>query len=167
MMHLMGTGRRWGERGQAASLVEECEAFLAGRLAERAFRTTGFVPDWTWMNLLAHGTYAELLAERDIPPSARRGELLECWQWLDPSERWRRARSYLAAEVLDLVDSEEQLEELRHQTLLPIEEDLARRGPADVDDPRDWVNLTLAALKGHRRSGQRFRHVRQPRSHEV
>jgi hypothetical protein len=161
-MHPMGTRYR-AERKQATSLIEECEAFLAGGLAERAFRTSGLVPDWSWTNLLAHGTYAELLSERDTRPRIRRSELSESGHWFNHLERWRRARSYLAAEVLEVAGSQGQLEEMQRRTLLPLEEELGACQGVGVYDPRDWVNLVVAALDEYRQYDKRMRRSQQHR----
>jgi hypothetical protein len=50
-----------------ARLAAECEAFLAGSLAETLSDVDGRVPAWTWMNLLAHGTVADLRAAGASP----------------------------------------------------------------------------------------------------
>jgi hypothetical protein len=152
----MHTGRR-AERKQSSTLIDDCEAFLAGRLAERMFRATGLVPDWAWTNLLAHGTYEDLRKERDKPSHIGRAALSESWQRFNYLERWRRARSYLAAEVLEMVGSQRQLDQLQQRSLLPLEEALGVRQGVGLFDPRDWVNLVLATLEDHRRSEERFR----------
>ena len=45
-------------------VVKECEAFLAGRLAEEWIRDHRQVPDWAWLNVIAHGSHAQLAALR-------------------------------------------------------------------------------------------------------
>ena len=155
-MHPMRFGSRT-ERKQAIGLVEECEKFLTGGLAEHSFRTTGFVPDWTWINLLAHGTYPELVRARDKPTRALHGEFSESGQWFNRVERWRRARSYLAAEVLDVAGSQGQLVELQRRTLLPLEQELASCQGSGASDLKGWVNLVVAALDEHRRCEERAR----------
>jgi hypothetical protein len=54
--------RRSGDRSEAIfrELVEDCEAFLAGRLVEFLERRKALVPAWAWTNLLAHGSVEQL-----------------------------------------------------------------------------------------------------------
>lgn len=132
------------ERRAAAELVGDCEAFLAGSYAERAERQGREVPTWAWLNLLAHGTEDEVRAE--------------CWlrgpKHLDQAQRWREARSYLAAEVLSLSESHGPLAEIQRRVLVPVEQELASR-PRVVRDPRDLVGKAKRALDCHRRAARR------------
>uniref|UniRef100_UPI00397DF477 hypothetical protein n=1 Tax=Salmonella sp. SAL4435 TaxID=3159890 RepID=UPI00397DF477 len=77
---------------EGRALANDCESFLAGRLAEHLYLRQGGVPVWAWTNLLAHGTVDELRA----PPGRFPG--------LPPVlEPWISARRYLAGEILDVV----------------------------------------------------------------
>jgi hypothetical protein len=140
-------GRRRAERSAAASLVKDCEAFLSGRLAERLLRTGGFVPNWVWMNLLAHGTQSELVRIRDGRPLTR-------WPWISHLERWHAARSFLAAEVLAIALLHGPLDTVQRQVLWPLEERLAD-SRSDVFGPTDWVTAVLAGLEEYRQAARR------------
>lgn len=94
----------------AAVLIDECQAFLDGRFAELAGAGEGAVPVWAWLNLLAHGTEAELRAAARV---------------LADEVGWAQARSFLAGEVIDVVDSgRATLTELQRDVLLPLELDV-------------------------------------------
>lgn len=83
----------WREqRRRGGELVGGCEAFLAGRLAEQVQARAAHVPVWAWTNRLAHGAEQDLSSERaaQLGPSAT------------AVDEWWKARSYLAAHVLDL-----------------------------------------------------------------
>lgn len=51
-------------------LVVECEAFLAGRYAQYLDTKNLRVPDWAWLNVLAHGSQDDIatLASGNSPP---------------------------------------------------------------------------------------------------
>jgi hypothetical protein len=119
-------------------LVAECEAFLAGALADTLAQVDGRVPVWTWMNLLAHGSAADLRAACVPPPSPVLAGL--------PGD-WRSARTFLAGEVLDLVDTgQTTLAALQREILVPLELDLGSRQAAARWRPGDLVTAVLAAL---------------------
>lgn len=120
-----------------AQLVAECEAFLTGAMAETLGGFDGRVPVWTWMNLLAHGTAADLRTAR-VSPSPTLGG--------GPRD-WGRARSFLAGEVLDLVETGQvTLVALQREVLVPLELDLVSRQAAVRWGPGDLVTGVLAAL---------------------
>jgi hypothetical protein len=124
------------DRGEA-HLVAECEAFLNGVMAETLGELNGRVPAWTWMNLLAHATAADLEAAR-VSPSPTLGGL---------AGDWRRARSFLAGEVLDLVATgQTTLAALQRDVLVPLELDLVSRHATARWRPGDLVTAVLAAL---------------------
>lgn len=95
-------------------LVADSEAFLLGHLAERLEERGLGVPVWAWTNLLAHASDVELRAEITEAPKGRLG-----------SRDWRRARAYLAAEVLSAAEAHGSLADLQTQVLHPIELSLA------------------------------------------
>lgn len=93
-----------------AALVEECQAFLEGRYAELAATSDEPVPVWAWMNLLAHGTEAEL---RDAAAGLADGD------------SWRQARAFLAGEVLEVLSTGRiTLAQLQYDVLVPLELDV-------------------------------------------
>ena len=120
------------------TIALECEAFLAGTLAEYWDDKGMEVPVWTFMNLLAHGDVRRIGESVLRPDWSRRA-----------SRSWRVARSYLAYEVLDLTDLEFTLADLQASVLIPLELEMAAR--ADVADwtPRQWVDLVEDALRNN------------------
>jgi hypothetical protein len=140
---------RFGRRRDALDesehrdLVGDCEAFLAGRLAERLEARRTAVPIWVWTNLLAHGHPSELSEEshRDIPsgPTLYRA--------------WRRARAYLAGEVLALADVDGSIELVQEQVLQPVEFYLADSRAAVLWQANRWathVSSVLAVFRDQR-----------------
>lgn len=130
---------RWRRRLQrdGVALCRDAEAFLTGRLAERlAGGAASSVPAWAWTNLLAHGTEADLGgAAARVQGGRVHGE-----------RRWRQARSYLAAEVLEEARSYGSLARLQSDVLVPLELDLATRGDVVAWWPAQWVGVVERAL---------------------
>lgn len=111
---------------RGAQLVDESEAFLTGHLVERLVSHDETVPPWAWMNLLAHGTQAELAAaSRSREPH--------------PLITWRSVRSRLATEVLDIAPCRGGLAQLQRDLLIPLELELASR------DSRSWTPWHLVS----------------------
>ena len=120
------------------TIALECEAFLAGTLAEYWEDKGMDLPVWAYMNLLAHGD-ARQIGECVLRPfRTRRG-----------SRSWRVARAYLAYEVLDLTDLEFTLADLQASVLIPLE--LAMAGRPDAADwtPRQWVDMVEDTLRAN------------------
>ena len=122
--------------------ADDCEAFLAGRLAEYRMDHHQFVSVSDWTNLLAHGSEADLRSEvsetNDIRSrtSKSRGDAV-----------WREARWYLTARLLHQVTGEGALENLQRLVLVPLELELAA-GAMDWG-PRKWVTEVDTALARH------------------
>ena len=94
----------------AVTMIEECEAFLAGRYAELLDSWGAVVPAWAWMNLVAHGDEVALRCAMEERTMAG----------------WRQARAYLAAVILDAVDDGTiVLADLQREVLVPLELDVA------------------------------------------
>ncbi|MFZ0250522.1 MAG: hypothetical protein WAL61_11310 [Acidimicrobiales bacterium] len=128
-----------GEQDTACgTIARECEAFLAGTLAEYWDDKGMDVPVWTWMNMLAHGS-ARQIGECVLRPSRPR----------PASRSWRVARSYLAYEVLDLTDVECTLAQLQATVLIPLELEMAARADVAAWTPRQWVDLVEDALRNN------------------
>ncbi len=129
--------RKRKHQAGSSSLVSECEAFLNGTLAEYWEERGIAVPVWAWTNLLAHG--AEPL-------------IGECVTRQTPSRRWVRswrvARSYLANEVIDLVDSQCTLADMQSGVLVPLELEMAARSDVSRWTPRQWVDAVDHAIRG-------------------
>lgn len=133
-----GVHLKWGrrQRRMGAELVADAEAFLSGRLVERAKVLGEEVPVWAWTNLLAHG------GEKDL--RAVSGELLSPWDWAIMP--WREARSYLAAEVLRSAQHYGSLAELQELVLVPLELELARRNDVARWKPARWARVVEIVL---------------------
>ncbi len=130
--------RPWGlGRNRHGELVSDCEAFLAGRLAEQLEQRGQPVPVWVWTNLLAHGTAQELASERTAPST----------HVIGADERWSAARSYLAGSVLDASDRSGGLELVQARVLVPLELELSSRSEVERWDRRRWVSTIEAALR--------------------
>jgi hypothetical protein len=126
---------------EAAGLVEECEAFLAGTYAELCESRGERVPVWAWMNLLAHGTEDQLRTSVAPHPSC-------C--------RWRQARRFLAGELLDVTTSDRvSLADFQRDVLVPIELDVLSCPGADHWRPGQLVSGLLDALPDKRSRQQR------------
>ena len=135
-------------------LVKDSEAFLRGRLAERYQKCALPVPAWAWTHLLAHGSHSDLVRARAGGSSPRR----------DRYSGWRAARALLAAEVLDLVPSTCQLDDLQRKVLVPMELCLAHIEVEAPLDAREWVTLVDETLAACRRSARRSEHDAQFRN---
>lgn len=132
---------------EAAALLDECDAFLAGQYAEQLGARGEAVPVWAWVNLLAHGTEEEL--RRALHPAG--SELLG-----DSSRAWLEARSYLAGEVLDAVATGySSLHELQSELLVPLELALAAHDRLAWWGPGQLVATVRMALQEHRSSRRR------------
>ena len=104
--------RRQTETAPASpGLIEECERFLEGDLLQ-GFRGNGdLVPDWVWVNVLAHAGEGEL---RSLRPRAGSSMSSACM--------WERTLVFLAGLLLDEADrSGTPLDTLQRQVVVPIE----------------------------------------------
>ncbi len=116
----------------------ECEAFLNGTLAEYWDEKGVIVPVWAWMNLLAHGS-EEQITETVAHPSRPRRAV----------RNWRIARSYLATEVLDLVDAHFTLRDMQSTILVPLELEMAARPEVGRWTPRQWLDVVDYAMRNY------------------
>ena len=91
-------------------LAAECEAFLDGDYVERCETRGVSVPPWAWMNVLAHGTEAEIRAAAANRPEHDEG---------------RQALAFVAGELVDLIDDGSMdLEVFQRDVLIPLELDV-------------------------------------------
>jgi len=135
--------RRQVDRSDLLSreLVEDCGAFLGGRLVETLEARKAPVPTWAWTNLLAHGSMEELRLA-SLEERIRRGD--EYWNW-------RQGRSYLATLMCLSARSFGPLLALQQEAaLIPIELTLAAQPEPDICTPTDWVAQVEAVLRLHR-----------------
>lgn len=117
---------RWPDGRQ---LVRECEAFMSGRLAEEMELARQPVPSWAWINMLAHGSPRQL---RLMAGGALVDQFVE-------AEAWERGLSFLAREVLAVVEQYRcGIEDVQHQVLVPLELEM-------TDDP-SWVETGPSLL---------------------
>lgn len=113
-------------------LVEECESFLAGGYVERCEACGEPVPVWAWMNVLAHGTDAELRAA-----AANRSE----------GDEGHQALAFVAGELVDLIDDGcVDLEELQRDVLMPLELDVIACPAATRWSAAELVSALLRVL---------------------
>jgi hypothetical protein len=130
---------RRDRRGDTSSMIQDCEAMIEGRYVERLEASGLSVPSWAWMNLLAHATDEVLRHAAEGRPMWRRGR----------HEVWRRARAYLASEILDIASDPGTLRTVQAQVLVPLElEMMLRRGTAPRA-PGKWVAWVLSAIEGY------------------
>lgn len=116
------------------ALVEACEAFLEGTYVELMDASGASVPVWAWMNLLAHGTEAELRAAADA---------------LGEGDSWQQARSFLAGELLEIIDAGHlALAQLQHDVLVPLELDILDCRCSNGWTPAQLVRGLLGVLPG-------------------
>ena len=122
----------------AAQLVREAEAFLSGSLALERARNGIHPADWEWVNLLAHGTQAQLLRLALGPPPPPDTPTCEL-QWLE-------AVRFLADEMIKLVtEGRTTLAALQRSVLVPLELELASRN-FHTPLPGPTVKTVLARL---------------------
>ena len=144
-------GRRWHREGQV--VVADAAAFLRGGLAERWEDEVGYVPAWVWTNRLAHGTEAELRAEAEWRAEAEGTRPVGGAS----GERWRRARAFLADEVLESAVRYGSLAALQRDVLVPLERELSGSAKASGYSLAEWVASVESALREaspHRASGR-------------
>ena len=120
-------------------LVDDCEAFLSGRLRQRYTDRGKSVPVSAWMNLLAHGS------EQDL----RKGQLGQTDPTFVSGDCWVSASAYLATEVLDVAHRYGSLEEVQKATLVPLETELTSNREAQRWGVRTWVGAVRHALEDY------------------
>ena len=131
--------RRTDPLGEA--LVEECEAFLAGGYVERCEARQNPVPGWAWMNVLAHGTEADLRAAALDRPHDDAGH---------------QARAFVAGELIDLIDAGcLDLETFQCEVLVPLELDVIACPTSSVWRPAELVAGLLGAVPSKPRGAHR------------
>lgn len=134
-----GVGDTAKEREQAVGcsvLANECSAFLKGTLAEYWDDKGLTVPVWAWTNLLAHGDEDRIADSVARPRCVRR-----------IARSWSVARSYLALEILGLLDESLSLEELQCEVLVPLELELSSRSEVNRWSPMQWLDAVDSALR--------------------
>lgn len=124
---------------ETSVLVRECSAFLTGTLAREHAEHRELVRDWEWINLLAHGSPAQLVAiarDRLLPPPTNPYD-----------ERWHGAVAFLAGELLRVArDGAMTLEDMQHDVLIPLELEMANVG-SRASSPVRAVRRVLEGLQ--------------------
>lgn len=130
---------RRGEGREAMHLVEECSAFLEGRLAHYLEARGHDVPAWAWTNLLAHGVLPDVQRVCRSLGRRRNGYL--------SNGDWQNAQSYLAGEVLERAGNRsDALRLLQMRALVPLELRLAAAGHQSRMNPAQLVSTVLNTL---------------------
>lgn len=113
---------READNGNDHPLVQECTAFLEGRLAE-LFRADGRpIPVWAALNEISHATMEELQVIAALPGAS--------------------TEAVIARAILGVASSPEQLKEIQETQIVPIE----LRAGAEVMSPRRAIELVTGAL---------------------
>jgi len=121
---------------QGADLVRQCENFLSGKMAKTLISTRGRIPNWAWVNFLAHASESELrtVAQEDYS----RG-LLSIY------DAWRYAQISTASAVLTVSDACLcSVEEIQRRALVPLELELAI---ANDITPDEFTAMVFNALE--------------------
>ena len=145
MWHRANDRREGVLRRAGDELVDEGEAFLAGNIAVHLDRRDKPVPDWAWLNALAHGA-----AARVLPPCAN-----------EPANPFSSERSWCEAlgfldEELDIISATSGVErdELCRRVLVPLELELAASRARPPLGPGQLARRVLAALGAYLASHQ-------------
>ena len=137
-------------REDESLLVEECEAFLTGTLAEHLDERGIVVPVWAWTNLLAHGDPEQITECVSQPGKPRRS----AGTGASPGRS-------LAFEIFDLMDAGCPLEELQSEVLIPLELEMAiiprsaggRRVSGSTPSTRPSAASTSASASSRKSAG--------------
>lgn len=113
-------------------------AFLHGHYVEHCLSHGDAVPDWAWLNLLAHGTTDEL---RHDSQAGRSGD------------HWHQARAFVADEILDHVARRRiPLETFQRDVLVPLELDSIACRTTPLWTPGGFAGGLLTLLSGRPRA---------------
>lgn len=124
-----------GHPAFGSGVGDECEAFLAGRLAFYLRELGQPVPPVAWLNQVVHATPAELVSLAN--------ELGDGHQPM----AWRRTVGYLARTLLERSrETGRPIERLQQELLVPLELGLIGDAAAADLDSADVIRLTLERL---------------------
>ena len=127
-------------------LVRESEVYLSGHYAEYLETRNESVPNWAWLNVLAHGDLEQLRSLVDRNNLYGRAGMR--------TSAWWQALAFLAGEILSHQGDDRSLDELRRSVLVPLElNGLAMSRPPQR--PGDLVRTVLDALDEHPSSWRR------------
>jgi hypothetical protein len=120
-----------------SGIGDECDAYLAGRLAFYLSELGRPVPAVAWLNRVVHATGSELVILANETDET------------DQPATWRRTVGYLARTLLERSrETGHRIEQLQQELLLPLELQLIGDATAVGLDSADLVRLTLARLYG-------------------
>lgn len=136
----------WGRRKQdgqpdrapgfRTGVGDECEAYLAGRLAAYLQELGRPIPAVAWLNQVVHAT------PRELSILAITGEAYV----VEPS-LWRRAIGYLARSLLERArETGRPIEELQRDLLVPLELELIGDPSAFHLDSAEMIRLAMSRL---------------------
>ena len=127
-----------GRRAEERALVVECEAFFSGHHAQYLEDKNLRVPDWAWLNVLAHGSQDDIatLATGHSPHSS------------SGSSIWHQAVAFLAQELMSRTSQEGSLAQLQRSMLVPSELNLVGQRAPPVP-PATFVSTVLGVLDPH------------------
>ena len=135
-----------GRGAEERALVGECEAFLSGHYAQYLDGENLGVPDWAWLNVLAHGTPDDIRALASGEPA---------WAISSDTSVWHDALSFLAQELTDQATRQGRaLAGLQRSTLVPLELELAGRRGRSMG-PTAFVGLVRSTMAQHPSSRRR------------
>jgi hypothetical protein len=127
---------RYKERGsiEERELADECEVFLSGHYPQYLNESGRSVPEWAWVNILAHGS------EEDIRAFAT-GAPRVC------DATWHHALAFLAQEVVsEAARRGADIADLQRTTLVPLELELAASSSQSEMRRARVVGSVLSAL---------------------
>lgn len=118
-----------------SGIGDECDAYLAGRLAFYLRELGRPVPPVAWLNRVVHATPAELVILANEADDT------------DQPMAWRRTVGYLARTLLERSrETGQRIERLQQELLVPLELELIGDAAATQLDSADMVRLTVARL---------------------
>lgn len=121
--------------GLATGVGDECEAFLAGRLAAYLRDAGRPIPPVGWLNQVAHATTSELV----YLTGGHAGVVHPL--------NWHRAVAYLSRSLLERArESGQPIAQLQREHLVPLELELLGDPDAVSLDSADMIRLALARL---------------------
>jgi hypothetical protein len=118
-----------------SGIGEECDAYLAGRLAFYLRELGRPVPPVAWLNRVVHATPAELVILAHEADDT------------DQPVAWRRTVGYLSRTLLERSrETGQRVERLQQELLVPLELELIGNASAAQLDSADMVRLALVRL---------------------
>ena len=124
-------------------LVRETECFLGGRYAYDLWARGLAVPDWAWVNVVAHAPHGLLaaLAATEQSECDQAGEL----------GKWQEAMAFLARQILATATrTGQRLDVIQRKVALRLELDQYKEAGEGTLGPQELVDAVLSALEPYR-----------------